>query len=80
MAAVHGHLEAARLLLDGGADPSLADNNGSTPLMAAAGTGHPGVLRLLLGRGAALDAVHSAPGQRLHGLPRRLLRKPAGVR
>jgi ankyrin repeat protein len=54
--------EAARLLLDGGADPSLADSNGFTPLMVAARTGYLEVLRLLLARGAAVDAVEPCDG------------------
>jgi ankyrin repeat protein len=66
-AAGAGTLEAARLLIDGGADPGLstAELNrpaGSartvvTPLMAVAAEGHVEMLRLLLERGAALDAV-----------------------
>ena len=62
-AAGRGHLEAARLLLDAGADPSRADGAGTTPLMMAAITnvaavdGQLELLRLLLGRGAAIDAV-----------------------
>jgi ankyrin repeat protein len=61
MAAGHGRLEAARLLLDAGADPSLAGSDGATtPLMAAAGKGQLEMLRLLLGRGAAVDAVDPA--------------------
>ena len=50
-------LEAARVLLDGGADPSLLDSEGVTPLMVAAMGGHLEVLRLLLARGAAVDAA-----------------------
>jgi ankyrin repeat protein len=50
-AAGDGRLEVARLLLDAGADPSLADSTGTTPLMNAAGDGHLEVLRLLLARG-----------------------------
>ena len=38
-AAEYGRLEAARLLLDGGADPSLAGGDGFTPLMVAARQG-----------------------------------------
>ena len=50
VAAAHGRLEVARLLLDAGADPSLAASDGLTPLMCAAGQGHearspPGALR-----------------------------------
>ena len=41
MAAGRGHLEAARLLLDAGADPSLASSDGITPLMLAALRGQP---------------------------------------
>jgi ankyrin repeat protein len=55
-AAMHGRLEAARLLLDAGADPDHAGGNGFTPLMTAAMAGHLEVLRLLLGRAAAVDA------------------------
>jgi ankyrin repeat protein len=52
-----GRLEDARLLLDAGADPSLAAANGGTPLMCAAQTGQLAAVRLLLARGAAVDAV-----------------------
>jgi hypothetical protein len=61
-AAELGHLEAARLLLDGGGDPSLVAGDGATPLMAAAGGGHLEVLRLLLARGAVVDAVSQGDG------------------
>jgi hypothetical protein len=61
-AAGNGRLEAARLLLDGGADPSLVGGDGTTPLMQAAGYGHPDLLRLLLARGAAADAAHPRDG------------------
>ena len=61
VAAARDRLEAARLLLEAGADPSLAVG-GVTPLMAAAGGGHPEVLRLLLARGAAVDAADSNTG------------------
>ena len=57
-----GHLEAVRLLLDAGADPSHAGSDGTTPLMSAAWRGHLEVLQLLLGRGAALDPVHPEAG------------------
>ena len=61
-AAGHGRLEAVRLLLEAGADPSLADGYGTTPLKAAAGCGRLEVLRLLLGRGAAVDAADPGDG------------------
>jgi ankyrin repeat protein len=44
---------AARLLLEGGADPNLTTRTTVTPLMAAADHGQAGVLRLLLEHGAA---------------------------
>jgi ankyrin repeat protein len=61
-AADRGRLEAVRLLLDAGADPSRAGGDGTTPLMAAAGKGQLEVLRLLLARGAVVDAVNPGIG------------------
>jgi ankyrin repeat protein len=57
-----GWLEAARLLLDGGADPDRAGGGGGTPLMLAAREGQLEVVRLLLARGAAVDAVRPEVG------------------
>jgi ankyrin repeat protein len=71
VAAGHGQVEAARLLLDAGADPSCAAGGGGarpdmscgrTPLMLAAATGQLEVLRLLLARGAAVDAADPRDG------------------
>ena len=58
----HERLEVLRLLLDAGADPSSAGSAGYTPLMVAAVGGHAEVLRLLLARGAAVDAVFPETG------------------
>ena len=64
-AASLGQLETARLLLDGGADPGLADCDGGTPLIHAVTSGCLGVVRLLLERGVALDTTTSRrPGGR----------------
>jgi hypothetical protein len=59
VAAQHGRLEVARLLLDGGADPSCVGGgrDDATPLMLAARSGQLEVLRLLLGRGATINTV-----------------------
>ena len=61
-AADRGHLEAARLLLDAGADPGRAGGNTTTPLMAALAEGQLEVLRLLLARGVAVDGADPATG------------------
>jgi ankyrin repeat protein len=63
MAADIGQLEAARLLLDAGADPDRAASDGPTPLMVAAGDGPLEVVRLLLARGAAVDAADLSNGR-----------------
>jgi ankyrin repeat protein len=60
--AADGQLDAVRLLLDRGADPSLAESLGFTPLTHAAVSGHPGVVRELVACGADLDAAHREYG------------------
>jgi ankyrin repeat protein len=61
-AAEHGHVEAVRALLDGGADVHAAETsshfigNGWTALLYAARGGHAEVLRLLLAAGADPNA------------------------
>jgi ankyrin repeat protein len=45
-----------RRLIDAGADPNAADAGGETVLMTAARTGIPSALRVLLERGARVDA------------------------
>jgi uncharacterized protein len=59
LAAFFGHLEAARLLLDAGADVHAISRNGltNTPLHAATAGKHSDVALLLLSAGAARDAV-----------------------
>ena len=49
-------LEAARLVLDVGADVNAANDAGQTSLHAAAAIGANGVVRFLVERGARLDA------------------------
>ena len=49
-------LEAAKLLLDLGADVNAANEAGQTSLHAAAAIGANGVVRFLVERGARLDA------------------------
>lgn len=44
IAALHGHVECAQLLLKHGADPQVADEEGRTPLIAAAQYGQSSVV------------------------------------
>jgi len=76
-------VEVMRVLLDAGADLRLASDDGTTPLMVAAGLGrctfNPNIKRgarstsaesavtLLLDRGADVDAVNEADFTALHG-------------
>ena len=55
LACEKGHFDAARLLLDTGADVNRADKYGMTPLYIACAKGHVNVARLLLDNGAAVD-------------------------
>ena len=59
LAAFFGRLDAARVLLDAGADPHAISRNSlrNTPLHAAAAGRHEAVARLLLDRGADPHAV-----------------------
>ena len=77
------HAAIITRLLAGGADPSLAIDDGTTPLMAAAGLGQctfrpnlkrglrshgaEAVVRVLLEAGAEIDAVNEADFTALHG-------------
>jgi ankyrin repeat protein len=56
-ACVMGDLEAARRLLDGGADSNMKNGRGVTALAFAASRGHLEVVRLLLARGADVNAA-----------------------
>lgn len=56
-AADEGDAKRVKELLSGGADAALADAEGKTPLMFAAGNGHDEILTLLLKGGADPEAV-----------------------
>lgn len=59
LAAQHGHADVVSLLLDAGEDPNRYNPDGyhphATPLHQAVWSGHTGVVRLLVERGARLD-------------------------
>ena len=52
-----GHVDAARLLLDKGAEVDRAEKDGRTPLYIACKKGHVNAAQLLLDRGAEVDRV-----------------------
>lgn len=56
----HGDLEAVKTLLEKGADANAINNEGHTPLMAAASYGHESIVRILIEHGAKLDNVASS--------------------
>ncbi len=55
-ASFFGRTEVVEFLLEKGVDPSAKDHQAFTPLHWAAGNGHVGAVRLLLSRGAPLEA------------------------
>jgi hypothetical protein len=67
---MYGDLAAVKSLLDSGADPNstedIADIKGVTPLHIAAEMGHLEIARLLIQRGAKLDALTSTDTQPIH--------------
>lgn len=57
LASYHGHLEAARVLLEHGADPAIANDNEQMPLAGAAFKGNLEMVRLLVEQGGDPDAT-----------------------
>jgi ankyrin repeat protein len=69
LAAFFGQEEAARILLERGADPHLVARNPTihvTPLHSAAAGGHPGIVKLLLEQGADPNAAQDGGFTPLH--------------
>lgn len=67
--ASHGQTEAARLLIENGADVNMKDGKRSTPLHSAAVFGRAGVAKLLLENGADFQARNddgATPADSLH--------------
>ncbi len=67
--ALYGHTEAARLLIENGADVNIRDGDGGTPLHGAAVFGRAEIVKLLLENGAnprARDHDGSTPVEALY--------------
>jgi ankyrin repeat protein len=79
LAAMAGDVEVMRVLAENGADARLASNDGTTPLMVAAGLGRYlaesrvtegralGAVRLALAMGGEINAVNDSGNAALHG-------------
>ena len=63
---VESSLEIARLLVNSGANVNVTDNEGSTPLHAAARSGYRDIAELLLESGASLDVRNKIQQTPLH--------------
>lgn len=66
VAAHCGQGEAARMLLDAGADVNARSDHGLTALHEAASNGHVETARMLLGAGAEVDAAEETQSTPLH--------------
>lgn len=64
--ALHGHTECARYLLEQGADINCQDEDGHTPLIAAAKNGEIGVIELLIMHKADLTLYDNNGNTALH--------------
>jgi len=62
----NGQVDAARQLLDRGADVERADKYGQTPLISACQNGHVDAARLLLDKGAEVDGAQKDGWTPLH--------------
>lgn len=63
LAALRGHAEVCRMLLEAGADVELAEECGFTPLLVAAAQGHTDTVAMLCQHGARVR-VHNLPKEK----------------
>jgi ankyrin repeat protein len=68
VAALKGHLDIVRFLVEGGAAKDQAQNDGATPLLVAAGEGHLDIVRFLVAAGAAKDQARNDGATPFHHL------------
>jgi ankyrin repeat protein len=66
LASLNGHVNAARKLIERGADTTAQDNYGETPLYMALGGGQVDVARMLIEHGADLSAQNNYGWTPLH--------------
>lgn len=59
LAAIYGHADVEKILLEHGADVNRRSQNGNTPLIAAANSGHADVAKVLLIHGANPNITNS---------------------
>lgn len=62
LASFKGHLEAAKLLLEKGADIEAVNGGGFTPLQLAAYGGHRDVVEFLIDKGSNINAINKQTG------------------
>ena len=65
-AAIRGHIDVVRALVEYEADTEAADNNGDTPLLCAAYEGHVAVAEFLLEHGCNIDHADTYGSTALH--------------
>lgn len=63
LAATNGNAEFVQVLLKAGANPNVANGNGTTPLMLAAAAGRVEAIKTLIDAGAEVNATDATNGQ-----------------
>ena len=79
LAARCGHADATRRLLEGGADPSLVDVGGRSPLWKASQCGNCEAVRALLDHEVDVNRTNAGLDTADHGMPERPRRRRAAA-